>query len=420
MALPLNYREGFDEAIVNMYSNPTYANSYLFYASLLGQCSIVFDEKLPAPAGVNFTNDHFNLYINPCGIDLDKPIIDDKGNEITHMPGFNEHPLEQRLAILKHEMLHILNDHIHRSEDRDHSLFNGAADCAINQFIDKSHLPEGCILPENLIEGKSVPAKLTSEQYYEIAYEYYKQNPDQQPTDGQGSGQGDHSKWEESTGDADLQKDITKNMLNKAADQTAKSRGNIPSEFSDWLSFFSTKREVDWRQVLKNIVGNKRINIRRTIQRQDRRLPNFEWIKGKTKDRQFNLLVVSDVSGSVGEDALLSLWSEVRNICTLFNSELNLIQVDTHASSPEKLTKTTRKLERKACGGTVLKPALDKAKEHHLDFDAIVVTTDGYIDDSDIAAFAATKRKVIWLIEKDGQIQPAMTSGAMRAFQLKE
>ena len=433
----LSTRYAFDEAIANLFSNQKYANSYLFYGHMLGQCRTVFDNTLKAPAGINFQYDHYNLYINLTGYDYlnedGTPVLDDKGAP-ARIPGFAEFTLEQRMGILKHEMLHILNGHIARKGDRDHQAFNIATDCAINQLIERTHLPEWCVFPDQFNGGK-VPPNLTAEQYYELIEKKDGKGKGVGKGKGSGSGSGDgpgngqgpngdgtlddHSKWDESAGDKELQDDITKGMIDRSITNTQKSRGNIPSNISDWLSLVTHKRELDWRKVLKGIVGNKKVGIRRTIMRQDRRLPNSEWIKGKTKNRMFDLLIISDVSGSVSDQGLLSLWGEVRNICDITQSSVNLIQVDSRPCAPEKLTKNTKTIERKACGGTVMNPALKMAKKHKLDFNAIVVTTDGYLDTSDVEVFAALHKRVIWLIEPSGQIMPEMNQGLMQAFKLK-
>lgn len=420
-------RYGFEESFANMISNTKYASTYLFYAHMISQCSVVFDKTLPAAAGVAFKLDHFNLYINPTGIE---------GQE--EYTAFNSFPLEERLGILKHEMLHILNGHVARKEDRDHQRWNYATDCAINQLIEKDHLPDWTVSVENFPAKSTVAVteNCTSEQYYEMIDD--QKMPPQNGScssgqgDGSGDGQGnsqnpgqgkpldDHSKWQESQGDPELQDDVTKNMMDKAVSATQKSRGDIPSQFSGWLDMFTHKRELDWRQVLRGIVGNKRVGSRKTIIRQDRRLPNFEWIKGRTKDRMFDLLVVSDVSGSVSDDALLSLWGEVRYICDVTQSAVSLIQVDTRPSAPEKLAKNTKIIERKACGGTILHPALEMAKKHRIEYNALVVTTDGWLDSHDVLEFKKLNKRVIWLVEKDGQIMDEMNTGLMKAFKLKD
>ena len=275
------------------------------------------------------------------------------------------------------------------------------------------------IYPDNFPSDHKVPTGLTAEQYYELLKREYKDGSGSCSGSGHGQVLDDHGKWSESTGDGELQDDITKGMLEKAVSSTQKSQGNIPSQFSEWLSLFSYPRELDWKKLLAHIVGNKRVGTRKVITRPDRRLPNFEWIKGRTKDRKFDLLVISDVSGSVSDTGLLSLWGEVRHICDITQSAVNLIQVDTRPAKPEELTKYTKSIERKACGGTILHPALDMARKHKIHYDALVITTDGYLDSSDVAKFATLRVPTIWLIEPDGHIMEDMNHNGMRAFKLK-
>ena len=438
-------RKVFDNTMANMFSHIQHQKTYLFYAHMIGQCSVKIFSGSSSPAGVAFNQDHYDLYINPTEFDI--------------------LPLEQRLGVLKHEMLHILNGHVKRQGEREHKTWNYATDCAINQLIEREHLPVYGVFPENLIKG-GVPENETSETYYEYLKQDQKQNPQQQQDkcpncggsgecdnsgneyqDSNGSGQGeesnecptckgsgqsqeagegqprpidDHSMWGKSQGNEDLQKDITKNMIEKSISETQKSRGNIPNQISSYLELHSRKSEVNWKKVLKGIVGNKKVGKRSTIMRRDRRMPHRSDLRGKTKDRMFNLLVVSDVSGSVSDEALLSLWGEVRHICDVTKTAVDLIQVDTNPMEPEKLDKKTKIVDRKACGGTVLAPAIEMAEKHNIDYQAVVVTTDGYISESDVEAYKRTGRKVIWLIEKDGRILDSMQDGKMKAFQLKE
>ena len=467
-----NLRYGLDEALSNMFSNPNYASTYLFYAHMIGMCSVKIDTDLPAAAGVSFQHDHYNLYINPTQ--------------------FDKYSLEERLAILKHEMLHILGNHLgSRLGDKNVTGWNYATDCAINQMIEQSHLPKvsqkeldeavaagqklrpgvkagdiASVIPSNYPAKKGINIKFkeSAEYYYEILdkpddnkcpncggdtcdnskgkgqndSDSDSEGNDSDQNDGNGNGEsqkgkcscsggngnpsktGDHGIWKESEGDKELQKDITKTMVEKAVNQTQKSRGDLPSNISEILELLSRKNEVDWKKVLRSIVGNKRTSSRRTIMRSDRRFPSREDLRGKTKDRMFNLLLVSDVSGSVSDKALLDLWGEVRHICKTTNSDVDLIQVDAQAYKPEKLTAHTKILTRKAAGGTVLNPALDKADEHRINYNAIVVTTDGYLSESDVQRFHDTGKKVIWLIEKDGAIMDSMKTGRSMAFKLKE
>ena len=383
-------RAAFDETMANMIAIGNYSKSYLFYGSMVSQCSVVL-KRMKAPAGVSFRHDHYQLSINP---------------EL-----FDAHSLEERLFILQHEMHHILNGHLKRLEDRNFTQFNYATDCAINQLGNPKHMPQGCIVPANLPSKHKVEPRLSAEQYYELI------DPDQLPPE---DPENSHDEWLESTGDEELQDDLTKQMIENAINQTSKSMGDIPSNISHYLDLFTRKRELDWKKVLRGITGNKKVNSRKTILRRDRRNPNFEHLKGRTKDRMFDLLLISDVSGSVSDQALYSLWGEVRHICDVTKTPVKLIQVDTRPSEPEELKKTTKTIVRKACGGTNLSSAIQKARDKGIKFNAIVVTTDGYLSPSDVAEFQATGVPVIWLIEASGQIMSEMNQGRMKAFQLKE
>jgi predicted metal-dependent peptidase len=440
--LPAGYREKFDETIANCFSNPKYVD-YLFYAHIIGQCKIIFDTSIQAPAGVNFMYDHYNLYINPLeeiplqpDQDGNYP-KDDQGNELKSIPGFNGLSLEHRMGVMKHEMLHVINMHVSRCEDRDHQGFNIAADCAINQLIERTHLPDACIYPDQFPghdKSNPVPSDLTAEQYYELLPFNDDQGgggvgfsigsgQGQESTHGYGQGQGvldDHSKWAESKGDTELQEDISKNMLDRAISETQKSKGTIPSNISEWLDNLTKKREVDWRQVLRRLAGNKRANTRKTLMRRDRRLPDFNWIKGKTKDRIGSVVVVGDESGSVSDAELCDAIGECVHICKTLNTPIWYVPVDSQAHKPIQLKSNQTNFKRSACGGTILAPALDKIHETHIPYNALVVITDGYIDDSDVDAFASTRKPVIFLITSEGVIPDATSQYSnIRTFKLK-
>ena len=118
----------YDETVQNMFSNKEYNEDYIFYACMLSKCNIFFTEGFDAPAGVSFSG-NYNLYIN--------------------LKLFSNYNLTERIAILKHEMLHILNGHLlYRNENKKNKKWNLATDCAINQLINPGHLPKDCITVE--------------------------------------------------------------------------------------------------------------------------------------------------------------------------------------------------------------------------------------------------------------------------------
>lgn len=419
-----NGRAAFNEAITHMTSaHSEYFREYVFYMHLISQCKVVFDETLPACAGVGFHRHQYVLHLNPAKVVAEG--TDEKGNPVV-IGGFNKDmPLKHRLGVLKHEMSHIALGHLLRVEDRDFNNFNIASDCALNQNITRDHLPDYAIYPDNFPSKKKAPKNESAEFYYTLLESEEKEKDPQQSSDGEPTAGeqvtgGAHSKWKEISEDATLQKEFTKNMVERAAENTRKQVGSYPAGYDKMISNLTVRREVDWKRELRRLIGNKKTSFRKTLLRNDRRNPKANWLKGKVTNRTFTLAAISDVSGSVSDAALLQVWGEIINACRLFETPITIVQVDTKPCDPEPLTRHTSVIQRKACGGTILFPGVERLRETNTKFDALLVTTDGYLLDSDVDDFLAIGKPVIWLIEPQGQIMKRMNSGKMRAIKLSE
>lgn len=398
-------RGKLDNTLAAMFSHIDYSHTYLFYAHIISQCHIKIDKTLPAPAGVLFNIDHYVLYINPNFFDL------------FNLPG--------RLAILKHETLHILYNHVGRQGNKIHEDWNEATDCAINQHINIDHLPEVGILPHKLEKkyGAKFPINKASETYYDIIKENKKNTNNQSPKSGQGEGgtpMDSHSLWEKSSVTNEIQSEVTKKMMETARETTSRKNGEIPAEYGDWLEIFSSKSEVSWETVLKRVTGRKKIGKRKTIKKPHRRFPNRKDLRGTQKNKTFNLLIVADVSGSMSDVAILKTLAEVKHICKMTNTSIDLVQIDTVPHTPEKLTKNTKVIKRKGNGGTILFSAVQKARDYNIDVDAVVVLTDGYVSSTDVDNFGSLGVKVIWLVEPSGTIPDRLPTKNMPAFKLEK
>jgi len=76
----------------------------------------------------------------------------DASNPNKHTWGLTQ---EEKIAILEHEILHILNKHLVRQENRNHYVSNIAQDLAINQYI--KGLPHGMMCPDCNIFVRKTP-----------------------------------------------------------------------------------------------------------------------------------------------------------------------------------------------------------------------------------------------------------------------
>ncbi len=118
-----------------------------FYGHLLQQFRRhCFDSKsvmgqVIRTLGVNVTNDlQPNLYINT---DFYNTGDFDPANPMKQTWGLSQ---EEKIAVLEHEILHVLNKHLLRQDNRNHYVWNLANDIAINQYI--KGLPQGMLCPD--------------------------------------------------------------------------------------------------------------------------------------------------------------------------------------------------------------------------------------------------------------------------------
>lgn len=352
-------REVLDKTISSMYTNPLHSE-YLYYASALSLLEVQFKE-MQFPAAVHFCSKRLNYVMI-----------------ISH--SFIEYTLNERMAILKHEVSHIIWGHLLDIEDRNLHKWQLATDCSVNQFINKNHLPRGVILPETL----GVPPGLSSYEYYDLL-------------DVPESQEHNHD-WDSGNSgkvSSDIMQEVTDSIITKAKHFT-ELHGTLPSHISELIKPIKAGKS---KHSLKNILRNFLIpkSRRSTIKRTNRRFPHAH-IKGYTKDKKSNLSIILDVSGSISSEDISSALSEILVITQ--NQDVSLIQVDSIAREPELLTKRTKTITRTGTGGTFLSSGLEKIKDCNL----VLVITDGYLCDGDILKFRDFKKPVLWMITPKGRV----------------
>jgi predicted metal-dependent peptidase len=190
----------------------------------------------------------------------------------------------------------------------------------------------------------------------------------------------DHSIWKESKGSEQLAKEIAGDIVNRAVQ---KSRGNLPSNIESILELLFEKPQINWREVTKRIVGNKKLNTKKVLYKTNRRMPHRQELKGTIKDRTFELVVVVDESGSMSNDEINYGLNEIRAICKMQNSTVKVLHIDTEVKEISSFGKTDTVYKRSSCGGTYMYPAIEYMTEHKIKHDAIIFITDGEIENVD-------------------------------------
>lgn len=394
-------RAKFEYVIVRMFLDRISDEN--FYAQVLSQTKVTMVRDIKT-LGVYFKNGTYYLDINP-----------DYFNSLTE---------DEQVAVIKHEMDHILNKHLTtRGDFPVHEQANVAMDMAINQFI--KGLPANCVD----YRRHKFPPKLNTEQYYELleddvefqeylrkkqelqekfekmvreAIENGQLNEDGEPCDGDGNPfevpEGmthDRHNWEKmSDDDKELLESTTKDIIERAISKTI---GKTPHNISELLDLFSKKPQVNWRKALRNMVGNTKSNKRSTIKRRPRRFKDRSDLRGTTTDTTFKLICLLDVSGSMSDAEILVPLQEIREICKLTNTEMKVIQVDTEVKEVTNFTKNTTRFTRSGMGGTYMYDGIRYLYENKIEFDGIVFISDLFIENIESCWEIRPKAPIFWL-----------------------
>lgn len=376
-------RQPLDETFVNMFTHKEYSKSYIFYACVIGKCNIIIDNEMKNIAAVKFNITHYDLTVN---IKLLEKL-----------------PIIQRMGIMKHESLHIINRHIQRFKETgmDKNV-NIACDCSINQFINPDHLPYNAVSFEYVEKlCKQKLKRVESAEYYYNKLNLNKSYPDEKSENSENS----HEDWKESKGNIEVQNMTTDKIIEKCIEESNKMKGTLPKGIKNKIEIKNIKG-MSWQHILNNIIKTTSSGKISSIKKPNRRYSSREDIKGTKRDHKFDILSILDVSSSVDTKDSISLLSEMKTIiCNTSNlSKMTLIQVDVEAYKPEEITKKTKLINRKGSGGTRLFPAIIRAKKENIKYNCIVILTDGYLFKKDVDDFIEMKPRVpiFWVICKGG------------------
>jgi predicted metal-dependent peptidase len=371
-----------------------------FYGLFLIMLNKQWSTKVPT-AGVSRLGINYQLYLNEEFWDTLTP--------------------DQRIGLLKHELLHIAFFHI---TDYDHLsdklIANIAMDIEINQYIDSIFLPPGPQLPETYPELNLEPKKGTK-YYYDKLMEG-KENPGTCPNldkmlDAAGEGQNsvqvsingkgevevklpDHGTWEEfdnlDEATKKLIKTQTEHILKEVVDQVTKSRGVIPGEMAEIIDKISqiNPPKFNWRGYLRRFVGGSI----KTFSKMSRQKPNFRFIENpglKHKEKR-HILVAVDTSGSVSTKELVEFLHEINHISRT-GTEVTLVQCDTAISHIGKFD-PKKDFEIHGRGGTSFHPVTDYYDANKKKYNCLIYLTDG-----EAPAPEKCRGPVLWVISSQSQ-----------------
>lgn len=328
----------------------------------------------------------------------------------------------EKLAILKHEMMHLAFKHpVLRDSFPDNKLFNIAADLEVNGYI--SGLPSGVLLPSDY--GLE-PRRGTS--YYYSVLTANNMGGQGSGNNGSGGGAGssgngdsqsdsqrnqqngsqlqqpegkdlldDHSLWEHvDCADKELANELINNKLLTAA-ESVKGRGIIPGEMQSIIADLQKplKRVFDWKRMLRRFIGNAYDEKKKSSRRKESR--RFAGSCGSKHMKKSHVLVGIDTSGSVSNEEVHEFVSELTYMYKA-GTEIYVLECDSFIHKkywfkPGCIKGVTGR------GGTSFDPVVDYYREHYKHFDTLIYLTDG---EAPYSHLKIPQGNMLWVISSRG------------------
>lgn len=336
--------------------------------------------------------------------------------------------LSERVAVIKHETLHIIFKHLFRFNFKNNNskIFNLAADIVVNQFIGNWKLPESAITLSTFPDLGLEPNK-NVEWYYNKLYKLNEEieNQDANPEvddsnsyktsapissenlkkflDSQKTSHSDHSQWsnesQNNVSTRSLETEIDR-MIIQAKDRTpTKDYGSLPAEISSLISNIIKERrpKVNWKRALNIFSTNSRkTRIYHSMKRISKRYGTRPGIKIK---RFQKMAVAIDTSGSIQMEQLSDFFSEIHGIWKQ-GAEIELIECDAKVQKTYNYDGNTPKLIIGG-GGTSFDPVFSYLRKNRFKkYDGCIYLTDGYASEPTIKPPC----KLFWVITKNGKV----------------
>jgi len=337
------------------------------------------------------------------------------GKQIEYNPTwFKELTPPQRVALIAHEAWHTALMHMLREGDRDPRLYNRAGDYVINQLL----VDDGFELPPDGCQDDRF-RDMSTNQVYDIIYkEQEKADESNQDViytldlngdgDGEGEGNGKKDEPQDDSGDGKSDEEKEQDAKNKGSGSKSKPNkqqqkqeleahiksilvkattqshihnenpGNIPGEVLRHLDDLINPK-LPWRDILQRFLTEK-IKDDYSWQRPNKRfMPDF-YLPTQYSETLSHVTIAIDTSGSITDDELRAILSEIQYIRDMFKPQrMTILDCDRVIHNIYEVDDTTHILDLKFSGGggTSCFPVFNYIEEHPTT--ALIYFTDLYL-----------------------------------------
>ncbi len=385
--IPKNYEKEFF-AFIDKVNLGLMEDKDNFYGYFLFQMDRKIKFDISSATSVNFKNAKYVIYFNP--------II------------FLELNTKQMESTIKHEILHIISQHIIRGKelkDKYSKLaINMAMDVVVNQYL--NYLPPYAITLEYINNKYNLNLEhYKNFEYYlekiQVELDLQEYNEDGEEIDSNENlisefdAEKTHDSWDDSEEvDEKTLRDFTEKFVNNA------EKGKIAPYLEAMIkSLKNSKEELPWNLFLKKLMGTIESNKKKTITRRNRRQPNRLDLRGELRGHKAQIAVAIDVSGSISDEEFEQAIKEVLGIVKSHNQEITIIECDTEIKRAYKVKSPKDIKERIATGGgTKFSPVFEYANNKNINL--LIYFTDGKGEEE--IKVKPRGYKVLWIISGRG------------------
>jgi len=327
------------------------------------------------------------------------PTMATNGKWLKYNKNFVEEMSNEELkGVLVHEAMHCGLQHPTRCGTRDPLIWNLAADFTVNPFlIDAGY---------SLIKGALVNDKfrgMSTEKVYSILLEEAEKGGVGE-TSGinwvhvkcLGEGEGDFGGMGGVVpyrgDDAEELDEEWKGALQQAH-KVAKNQGNVPAGIDRLIrELFAPK--INWKEALRQFVA-ERMKDNFLWERPNRRFISSGIYLPSLDGEKIQIDIISDTSGSMSEQQLCEVASEVKDIVKVCNGEILMVYVDCSVAGVQHINPwSDEPIEMKGGGGTCFRPGFEYLDNEGRTPNGVVYFTDGYCNTYP----ASPDYPVLWII----------------------
>lgn len=305
---------------------------------------------------------------------------------------FSEYKLKEMIYLICHEIEQLISGHIAEkqrlAESGSEELidnFDIATATEVNEKLDNiSEETDNAWLspPEKRWTAKSIEEKFNLKDVLPLeSHEYYYDLISDSEADITEKSLKNSENIQSESGDVET---TISNFIEASVDMMSDNqRGLLPDSVHQIINAKNKKAILAWKKLLKNYIGTITANKRKTRTRLNRRQPERYDLSGTMENKVLKIVVAIDTSGSVNDEQIAQIFTEIFSIVSGHKHEITVIECDAEIQRVYRVRKR-KDLQKsvKGRGGTAFTPVIEYINENRYFRDALLIYfTDGFGED---------------------------------------